>query len=163
MGSPSGQVYNQQNMQHAAPLSFNAIQGLLLRIEVKRVLHSTVLHCLERLGAAFILLADETIQTNIAADDDRILFETTDTSLSKNDRALLHTKFARLQGIEDEMWAHWQSGFAEWRKEWQQWVHSLGGVWNKNKRQSLLKAFEKSALDSVIQLRSASTDTENKN
>ena len=96
-------------------------QAIVLRVEVKRILHATILQCLRGIERSFRLLEDTT------RDEDK-----EDTKLQK-------------------MWTHWDKGMKRWNETWSEWNDAIDRVWfNENDEENAEKMTARQYIESAF-------------
>ena len=101
--------------------SSRVFQAIVLRVEVKRILHATILQCLRGIERSFRILEDTT------REDDK-----EDTKLQK-------------------MWSHWDNGMKRWNETWSEWNNAIDRVWfNENEEGMTARQYIESAFGQAV-------------
>ena len=101
--------------------SSRVFQAIVLRVEVKRILHATILQCLRGIERSFRILEDTT------REDDK-----EDTKLQK-------------------MWSHWDKGMKRWNETWSEWNNAIDRVWfNENEEGMTARQYIESAFGQAV-------------
>ena len=79
---------------------FKYQSALGLRLEIKRILHATILECLKQLANHF---AETTSQPDASSESNP---------------------------IQSSLWTHWQDGLQFWRSQWSQWKRDIELTWD---------------------------------
>jgi len=101
-------------------LSPRVTQAIVLRIEVKRILHATILQCLRGIESSFRILEDTT-----RSQDDK------DTKLT-------------------EMWMHWDKGMKRWNETWNEWNNAIDRVWFLDQEEDETKMTARQYIESAF-------------
>eukprot|EP00939_MAST-03C_sp_MAST-3C-sp1_P004615 g4615.t1 len=111
-----------------ASLTPRAAQALIFRIEMKRILHATILRCLRGIESAF-----RVVETDQRAN-------ATDPSSPSSERATA-------------MWKHWDRGMVRWNETWTSWVDTIDNIWahtgSKTAREYVVEAFSEAINDGL--------------
>ena len=101
--------------------SSRVFQAIVLRVEVKRILHATILQCLRGIERSFRILEDTTREN-----------DKEDTKLQK-------------------MWSHWDRGMKRWNETWSHWNDAIDRVWfNENEEENSEKMTARQYIESAF-------------
>mmetsp|Transcript_8899 Transcript_8899/g.28073 ORF Transcript_8899/g.28073 Transcript_8899/m.28073 type:complete len:665 (+) Transcript_8899:3-1997(+) len=118
-------------------LSRNAAMAVLLRVEIKRVLHAAQLEALKGVRRAYALQEEERY-----AGWARHVRE-----LRASGDAAALARADRLSALYQDMKQHWLRGVAQWEQKWRQWRHAVDSVWGgEGTREERWRAFEPSRM-----------------
>eukprot|EP00750_Incisomonas_marina_P009434 INCI16001.2.p1 GENE.INCI16001.2~~INCI16001.2.p1 ORF type:complete len:418 (+),score=73.77 INCI16001.2:111-1364(+) len=105
-------------VERAAALRLQA--AMVLRIEIKRILHATILECLHRIALHF----DD---TSAGASKESEAQGLGNSRRQNKQQAPKDT--GATETIEEAMLAHWRRGMHQWRTHWDEWRRDIDELW----------------------------------
>lgn len=108
-------------VERAAALRLQA--ALALRIEIKRILHATILECLRRIALHF----DD---TSVGASKSPQAQGLGDRHRNRNEEKGPKDDAGASETIEEAMLAHWRRGMQQWHTHWKEWRRDIDELWS---------------------------------
>lgn len=118
-----------QNAPNAVKLTPKQTQALMMRIEIKRILHATILESMLGMRNAYKLQAKERDydlpNTDEGKKDTDVTPESPGSTMDDNE---METKRVRIQS---QMLKHFDKGTSEWQDQWETWREEIRLTWGQ--------------------------------